>query len=149
MRTSNINWWRVVLATIIYVVIAQVIHTVGAMATMKYYLMEEYFPVWSKLMMPTAGPPPASFYAYSIFYELIAAFLFVLVFVVLKDGLPGRGAAKKGLIYGLIVFALAGLPGVLSMHLMINLPAALFVWWGFEMLVIYLLGGMITAKLNK
>jgi len=149
LRLNRINWWRVVIFAAIWAVITEVVHTVGAILAMPYYLMEEYFPVWSKVMMPAAGPPPASFYVYGIVYGLIAGFLFAVVYNIVKDSVPGKSAAKKGLAYGLMVFAVAGLPVAFTLHLLINLPCVLILAWAVESLVIYLVNGMIVAKLCK
>jgi hypothetical protein len=149
MKETKISFWRVALSALIFMVIAQVVHTVGAMLTMSYYTMDEYFPVWSKIMMPSAGPPPLSFMLYGLFYSLIGGVLFVIVYNIIKEALPWEGAVKKGIGYGLLVFALAGLPMALSLHLLINLPVALIVSWAVEMLVIYFANGMISAGINK
>lgn len=142
-------WGRFVGASVLYVIISQIIHTLAAFLTMKYYLLEEYFPVWSKIMMPKEGPPPATFYYYSLGFGLISAMLFVLVYWILKNGLPGKTLAKKGLIYGLLVCLVATIPGYLSMIMLINLPLALVISWAVECLVIYVIVGPLTAKIIK
>jgi MFS family permease len=149
IHLDKISWWRVLLSGVIYAVIAQVIHTIGAVLMMSYYMIEEYFPVWSKIMMPNAGPPPASFMVYGIIYALVTGLLFTLVYIKFRDAIPHKGAVKKGLCFGLAVFALAGIPMVLSLHLLINLPLLLILAWGAEALVIYIVNGMIVAKLVK
>ncbi|MEW6407173.1 MAG: hypothetical protein AB1465_00585 [Patescibacteria group bacterium] len=68
-------WARFLAVSIFYVIITQVIHTVAAMLTMKYYLMEEYFPIWSRIMMPAEGAPSTSFYYYSLAFGFISALL--------------------------------------------------------------------------
>jgi len=99
-------------------------------------------------MMPAAGPPPVSFTMYSIAFGLIGGILISLVYGVIKGGIPGNTLAKKGLVYGLLLFLVAGIPGSLAMFLLINLPVMLILLWAIEGLIIYLLGGMIIAKIN-
>lgn len=140
---------RIILAAVIFTAIAQVIRSLCAMLGMKYYMDPKYFDVWSKLMMPTAGPPPASFLLYSILFGLITALLIVIVYNIIKKGIPGKTLVKKGLWYGLILFLAAGIPGSLALKLLINLPCGLITLWAAESLVIYLLGGMVIAKLVK
>ena len=50
-------------------IVSQIIHSIEAFATMDFYLDPNYFGVWSKIMMPGPGPPPAEFYYYSIDYD--------------------------------------------------------------------------------
>lgn len=149
MAKSKISFGRILIAGILYAVIAQIIHTIGAMLSMSYYLMSDYFPVWSKLMMPSAGPPPASFMYYGIAFGLITGILLALVYSVIKGAVPGKQVYKKGIVYGMLLFLAAGVPGALSMYLLINLPAGLIWGWTVEFLVIYLLGGMAIAKIVK
>jgi hypothetical protein len=138
---------KIVLAAIVYLVIAQVIHIISTVATMDYYFMPQYFPVWSKLMMPTAGPPPASFYYYSIAFSFIAGIMFSAAYYVLKQGIPGKHYIQKGLNYGLLVFAVAGIPFALTNFLLINLPTLLVLTWAFlDGLVAYVLAGVAVAR---
>ena len=98
-------------------------------------------------MMPAAGPPPLSFMLYSLLFSFIAGVLFSLVYATIKTGVPASNNTKKGLFYGLLVFLVAGVPGALSMYLLINLPSMLIVFWTLENFVIYLVNGLITAKI--
>lgn len=149
MVKKQISFGKIFLGGIIYTVIATILHWIEPLIAMKYYTMEEFFPVWSRLMMPNAGPPPASFMIYSVLFTLVGGILFALVYAVIKEGVPGKTLVKKGLIYGSIVFLLAGIPTSLMLYLLINLPSTLIWLWAVEVLVIYLLGGMIVAKVDK
>jgi len=145
----KLNAWRVFWAGILFAVLAQIVHTIGSFLTMGYYTNPDYFAVWSKIMMPTAGPPPASFYVYSIIFAIVSGILVALVYGVVRNCVPGNTVAKKGLNYGLLVFLVAGIPSYLMLLLLINLPAALILWWAFESLIIYLVGGMILAWIMR
>ncbi len=142
---ARFSAWRVFWAGILFAVFSQIIHTLGSWLTMNYYTDQNYSAVWSKIMMPTAGPPPTSFYLYSILFAVVIGILVAMVYGVVKNSIPGRTVAKKGLNYGLLVFLLAGVSGFLMTLLLINLPASLILWWAVENLVIYLIGGMIVA----
>jgi len=145
----KISLWRVLASGVLFAIVAQVLHTVCAFLAMSFYTNPDYFSVWSKIMMPAAGPPPASFYAYSILFGLLSGILFALVYTVIKGGIPVKAIAKKGLFYGFLVFLVGGVPGYLALILLVNLPFALIIIWAAETLVINLLGGMIAAWLNK
>jgi hypothetical protein len=134
------------LAAIVFTIVNQIVHTVGAMLTMDYYMDPNYFSVWSKLMMPAAGAPPAEFFFYSIGFGFIIALIYTYVYTVLKKAVPGADYVKKGLSYGALLFLIANIPGTLSMMLLLNLPLGLLVGWAIEGLVIALLGGIIIAK---
>ncbi|MFH0711344.1 MAG: hypothetical protein V1944_02085 [Candidatus Aenigmatarchaeota archaeon] len=146
---AKINKVRILLAAIAYVVISQVIHTVSSMLTMSYYTDPTYFPVWSKAMMPAAGPPPTEFYLLSIGFVFIVGLIYSLIYEKVKGIMKGT-AFNKGLKYGLALFLMAGVPFFFSMYLLINLPVALLIEWLLvDGLVMYLLGGIAIARLNK
>lgn len=149
LRLKKISYLRVLVAAIVFAVVSYIVHFVGALIEMPYYLIEEYFPVWSKVMMPAAGPPPMSFHVYSILFGFVSALMFVLVYAFIKQGIPSRSRMSRGMVYGVLVFMLASIPSFLSMYLLINLPLMLLVSWTIQGLVIFLLGGIITAYIVK
>lgn len=138
---------KFIIAVILLTVVAQVVHTVGAMLTMKYYLDPNFFPVWSKVMMPCAGPPPPSFMLWALGLGLISWAIFCAVYMILKSGVPGKSGIYKGLLFGLLMFLVGGLSGYFALFLMINLPLGLIAEWGIESLVILLINGAIAALL--
>ncbi|MFA5076654.1 MAG: hypothetical protein WC480_04555 [Patescibacteria group bacterium] len=146
---DKITWGRFLGTAVAYTALAYVVHTLGAILTMGYYQMPEYFSVWSKIMMPQAGPPPMSFTLYSLLFGLITALIFTYIYILLKDNLGSGTLVQKGLRYGSIVFAIGALSGMLMTILLINLPLGLIVEWAIEMLVINLLGGIMVAKMVK
>lgn len=141
-----LDWARVAMAITAFVVVAQLVHTGGSMATMGYYMDPAYLDVWSPIMMPSAGPPPAEFYMYSVAFTLVAAIFFVLVYFKMGYVLPER---NRGLLYGLLIFLAGGLPGYLSMMLLVRLPLDLVAIWAAEGLVVYLLNGAVVARLFR
>jgi hypothetical protein len=56
---------------------------------------------------------------------------------------------QKGLHFGGLPFLVAGISGALSMYLLINLPAGLVATWTVPNLILYLIGGVLAAKLIK
>ncbi len=139
---------KIILAAIAFTVIGVVINTAVSMLTMSYYMDPAYFSVWSKLMMPEAGPPPVSFYAYSIAFSFVIALIFAGVYTKVSDMIKS-GGARKGLRYGFGLFLVAGIPYFLTNLLLINLPLGLSVVWLLSSLVIYLIGGIVIAKILK
>ena len=140
---------KIIGAAICFEIIAQIVRTVGAILEMSYYTDPNYFSVWSKVMMPAAGPPPPSFYVYSIVFGLIGALIYGWLYDVLKGSVPGKGIWDKGLWYGAILFLIGGLPGALATYLIINLPLMLIVYWAIENLIIDLIGGIVIEAIVK
>jgi len=138
----------VILAAIIITIVEQVVHTLGAIATMGFYLDPAYFAVWSKLMMPAAGPPPVEFYYASLALGFVTSLIFVYAYTLLKKSVPGKGWTGRGVNYGILLFLLSTVPSTFSLLLLINLPPLLVVDWALEGLVVSLAGGLVTAKLN-
>ncbi len=142
------NLPRLLAAAVAYVIIAQIIFTIGAMADMPYYTDPNYSNVWSKIMMPAAGPPPAEFYYVSVLFQVVYGFLFAFVYTVIKGAVPGKGWKNKGLMYGFLVFLVAGISD-LGLVLLVNLPMVLVLSWVLQGLVVYLLAGLAAAKIVK
>jgi len=116
----------VLIAAVLFTLISQLVIMIESAATMDIYLMPEYFPVWSRLMMPDMGPPPAPFFVTSILVSFALALIYAAVFWIVSPGIPGEGLTK-GVSYGLILFFISGVPSLLSMFLLINLPAKFFI----------------------
>lgn len=146
-KKKKVDWKKVVLAAVVFTIIAQLVHSIFAFIGMDYYLKKAYFSVWSKLMMPTAGPPPSSFYLYSLLFGFVSALIYAYLYNWLKGCLEGKTAIEKGLCYGLILFFLGSLPGYLSLILLINLPMGLIGLWVIESLIVSLAGGIAIVKI--
>lgn len=137
---------RLIGFSIIFGIISFIVHTIGAIAEMPYYLEEAYFPVWSSLMMPGPGTPGAEFFIASLIFSIIGGFLFGLVYALLKSGIPGK---RKGLTYGFLIFLVASIPAAMSIFLIINIPSALIFSWTIEALIIFLICGWIAEKVIR
>ena len=148
-KKNEIKIWKVIATGIIIAVVAQVIHSASANLSMDFYSQEEYFPVWSKIMMPEPGPPTMSFLYYSIGFGIITGIIYTVVYVFIRDFLPNNNLTRKGIDFGILLFFVAGIPSYLSLYLLINLPMMLIIYWAIEGLIIYLLSGIITAWINK
>lgn len=134
----------IIIGGILFAVASQVIMMGEVMMTMDIYMMPEYFPVWSRLMMPDMGPPPVMFYAISLSVSVGLALLYSTIFHVLRAGIPGTGI-RQGLNYGILLFLLSSLPSMLGMWMLINLPAKFFIAGLVFGLINYLAGGTIIA----
>lgn len=149
IKKNEIKIWKIIVTGLIITVISQVIHSACANLSMDFYTEEKYFPVWSKIMMPEPGPPPMSFLYYSIGFGIITGIIYTAVYVFIRGSLPNNNLTRKGIDLGLLLFFVAGVPGYLSMYLLINLPMMLIIYWAIEGLIIYLLSGIIISWINK
>ncbi len=144
----KIRWGKVILVSIILLVIQMVIMNVEALFDMKYYVMPEYFPVWSKLMMPNAGPPPAEFFIASTLFSFLSALVLACVYECFKTSLEKKfwprvlGFTK---LMALLSLVFAYLP----MYMMINLPVMLIVSWFISGVLVILLGSIVFVKILK
>lgn len=143
------NWVRIALTALVMTAVATAVHTVESVLTTGYYMDPAYFGVWSKIMMPAAGPPPAAFYYYSIAFTFITWLIFGFVYAKLGVSTHEKNMIKNGLRFGALIFLIAGIPGTLSLYLLINLPVGLLTSWAISGLVLYLVGGVVAAKLIK
>jgi len=149
MRQESVGIGRVLLAAVLLMIVSQVVHTVGAFSAMGYYQDPEYVSVWSKLMMPEPGPPPPEFMWTSLAFAFITGLLFALVYNAVRGGVSGESPAMKGLMFGWLVFVVAGIPAALAMYLTINVPPGLILMWTGQALLIYLVGGLITGAVVR
>ncbi|OGI14756.1 hypothetical protein A3K63_02675 [Candidatus Micrarchaeota archaeon RBG_16_49_10] len=139
--------WKFLVIAVIFAVISQGIHTIAAFLEMKYYLMPEYFSVWSKLMMPGPGPPPLSFTLLSVLVGTVTAVIYSFAYLLVMKWIPGSSSLKKGANFGLMLFFVGVLPGYLALMLLINLPLQLIFYWMVEGLIINVLAGILIVRI--
>ena len=149
MREGRAGIGRVLLAAVLFMIMSQVVRTVGAFGAMGFYEDPEYFGVWSKLMMPEPGPPPPEFMCTGVAFGFITGLLFALVYRAVRPGVAGETPAAKGLMFGWLVFVVAGIPAALGTYLTLNVPATLILVWTAEGFLINLLGGLITGAIVR
>lgn len=139
----------IIIAAILFMIIAQAVHTLGSYATMDFYTDPQYFPLWSEIMMPAGGAPGMEFFAISIAFNFITAFIFTWFYSLIKGAVPGKMSFMKGVNYGLILFMITAFPGFLSMVLLLNIPIVLNIGWMIEALVIDIVGGIVISRFVK
>jgi hypothetical protein len=143
----NINWGKLVLASVFFTIVSQIVHTLSAMASMNFYLDPAYFAVWSKIMMPVPGAPPLEFIYLSMAFAFISALIYAGVYNYIRFSVPGKNWLQKGVNYGVMLFYITQIPSALTLLLLINVPWALVGVWAAENLVVLVVGGAIIGKL--
>lgn len=146
IRKTNLK--KVLLAGLLFLVISFLIRQVEVVFTMKYYLMPEYFGLWSKLMMPGAGPPPPEFMFLSMIFTFLTGAALAAIYDFIKDILPKkywqRVVTFTDMTGGLyLVFS------IFTMYLLFNIPLGLLVSWFISGFLSILLGTAVFAKLFK
>ena len=100
-------------------------------------------------MVDQVGPPPSSFYLYSLLFSLICGSLVAWVYFLIADSLRGRTRLLKGLFFGLLIILVSQVPGTLMLILILNVPVFLIVSWFIEGSVIALCAGIVFTFLLK
>lgn len=74
-------------------------------------------------------------------------FLFVLIYVTIRNGLPGRNKLTKGLLFGLGVWAVGMLPGMFATYMFMTVAPTVILYWTILGLIQDPLRGLITAAI--
>ena len=145
---TKIQWNKVLLIGFLYTIGSMGVHSVEAMLTMKYYLMPQYFGVWSKVMMPSTGPPPLMYFAVSAIISFITGVSLTIIYYYLRDYLP-KGFWKRASYFADLMAAASLVFFTLPVFLMFNVPLALLGSWFVSTFVILVLTSMTIVKIIK
>lgn len=111
-------------------VVITIFATIFAMLTCGGYFNWVYKLQPVDVWKPMNGGPSVSFYVIQFFLNLI----FVVIYVLFSNGIPGKNKYVKGLVYGLAVFAVGMLPGMFATYFFQTInPIVIVYWtvWGF------------------
>ena len=145
---KKISWGKVLMIGVIFTVISFVIRQAEMLLTLKYYMMPQYFGVWSKLMMPVAGPPPLSFTITSLIFTFVTGISITLIYYYLRDHLPPLGF-KRVYYFADVLMATYFVFFFLTAYLLFNLPLALLISWFISTFVIVTAGSWVIVKIIK
>ena len=138
-------WKDMFVGALVFTVIATVVHQVEAMLTMGYYTDPRYAGLWSKVMMPTAGPPPLSFFITSLIISYLTGWFVVGVYQIIKSEF-GKGYWTKAVNAAGLFWKAGVIFFLLPLYLMFNVPLLLLVWWAVSSAIIFMLMGMYLAR---
>jgi hypothetical protein len=145
---KELNFKKLFLSGLIFAVISFIIRQIEALLTMKYYLMPQYFGAWSKLMMPSNGPPPPSFMITSFIFTLITGISVGLIYYYLKDHLPAE-KGKRIFYFADLMLGTYLVFFTLPVYLMFNIPVGLLISWFISSFIILTLGSWVMVKIIK
>ena len=80
--------------------------------------------------------------------SLLGAFLFVMAFNILYKGIPKKGL-EKGLVFGLLVWAIAPLTGMITMPFYMTIAWTVIIYWLIQALVLYIIKGAIVGYIFR
>jgi hypothetical protein len=136
--------FKVLIASLVFLLVGQVLHHIGVFVSRGYYSHPDYYFLWNPLMISlTDAGGGANFIVTSIALGFISALLFVIVYTVVGRGFEGGG--EKGIHYGLLIFIVATIPYSFSMFVLLDIPEIIITLWAFQSLVLYVIGGLLTG----
>ena len=145
---SKISWGKVIIVGFIYTVIATVIHQIEAIVSLRYYMLPQYYGVWSKLMMPTAGPPPADFFITSTIITFATGVSLSLVYYYIRDMLP-KNTRERILLFADLMIGLQFVFFTLPTYLLFNVPIQLLISWFIANFLILGTTSLLCVKIIK
>jgi hypothetical protein len=92
---------------------------------------------------PMVGPPGLNFYIGEFLFSVI----FVVVYALLRKGIPGKNKLSKGLVFGLCVWAVGILPGMFATYFFMTVATGVVIYWTVLGLVATPIKGLIVAVL--
>lgn len=143
----KINWAKVILSSFIVFIIEMLVKQTEAILTMRYYLMPEYFGIWSKLMMSKVGPPP-DFFILSALFSFLTALVLACVYECIKANLDKK-FWHRVLGFTKLMALLMLVFGYLPMFLLLNVPQALLISWFVSSSLAMFFGSIVFVKLLK
>jgi len=145
---EEISWKKVFLVSFLFMIISFIIRQIEAILTMNYYKMPEFFGVWSKEMMPKAGPPPTSFAIMSLVFAFATGISLSLIYYYLKDHLP-REKKKRIFYFADLMIGTSFVFFTLPVYLMFNVPPGLLISWFVSSFIILTMTSWILVKIIK
>jgi len=145
---TRIHWGKVLLIGLLYTVISTIVRQAEIIWTMKYYTRPEFFAVWSKLMMPTAGPPPFEFMVTSMILTFAIGVALTIIYYYLKDYLP-KGFWHRATYFADILVSTSFVFFTLPVFLLFNVPVALLGWWFVSTFIVLLATSILIVKIVK
>ena len=143
---KKISWKKVLIAGLLFAIVAFLIRQIEAILTVKYYMDPNYFGVWSKLMMPANSPPPASFMITSLIFTLATGISIALIYYYLRDNLP-QNRKKRIFYFADLMIGTSFIFFTLPVYLMFNIPVGLLISWFVSTFIILVAGSFIMVKI--
>jgi hypothetical protein len=145
---ADINWKHVFFIGVIYTIVATIVHQIEVFLTINYYTNPAYFGVWSKIMMPVAGPPPVSFFITSTTLTFVTGLSLAVVYYYVKNMLPKK-FMQRVFFFADLLIGLSFIFFTLPTYLMFNVPIGLLLSWFISSFVILVTTAYTCVKIIK
>lgn len=129
---------KIIIATVVISIFNAIVGAVTCGGIFNWVYKIEPVNVWKPMEAPGV--------AYYI-GAILLNFLFVVVYAMLRKGLPGKNKLVKGLIFGLCVWAVGILPGMFATYMFMTVAPTVILYLTIMGLVQDPLKGLITAAI--
>lgn len=104
---------------------------------------------WVYKVEPTIVWKPMGSYLlpWIILEILVTNILFVVVYELIKKGVPGANKYVKGLVYGLLVWLVGMVPGMIATATYMIVSQVVIIYWTILSLIINPIKGVITSSI--
>lgn len=133
------NIKKIILATIVVVVFNFLVGMATCGSTFSWVYKLEPTNVWK----PFESISPLAMIGGLVFIDAI----FVCIYALINKGIPGQNRFVKGLIYGIIVWLVGLVPGMISTYLYMTVATTVVIYWTIWGLIVSPLKGLITAAI--
>lgn len=142
---AKIHWGKVLLLGFLFTIISVVVRQVEMSLTMGYYTDPRYFGVWSRLMMPVAGPPPAEFFIISTIATFFTGIAITIIYYYLKEYLP-KGYYHRSFFFADLLVATSFVFFTLPTLLLFNVPWSLVAIWFVSSFITIVVNSLLVVK---
>ena len=143
---KEINWGKALLVGLLYTVFAAVVRQVETALTMPYYLDPTHFGLWSRMMMPKAGPPPAEFMIMSVVFTFATGISIAVIYYYLKTMLP-KHFLRRVFFFADLMIGFSFIFFTLPVYLLFNVPLGLLVSWFVSTFIILVFASFLCVKI--
>lgn len=129
---------KIIIATIVISICNAIVGAVTCGGIFNWVYKLEPVNVWKPM-----EAPGVTYYIGAV----LLSFLFVVVYALLRKGIPGKNKLVKGLIFGLCVWAVGILPGMFATYIFMTVAPTVILYLAIMGLVQDPLKGLITAAI--
>lgn len=133
------NFKRLILAAIVVTLFNFIVGGLTCGCAFSWVYKLEPVNVWK----PMENFPFIMVLASTFFIDL----LFVLVYAIINKGVPGKNRYVKGLLYGLFVWMVGVVPGMISTYIFMTVSTTVVIYWTILGLIEIPLKGLIAAAI--
>ena len=144
---QKLHWKKIFISGFWYLIIASVVQQTEVAFTMDYYKNPVYAALWSHLMMPVAGPPPAAFFIISLAFTFVTGCTLAAIFDFMRP--LSKTYWSRVINFTDIVVGLSIVLTTFPLYLLFNVPLGLLVWWLVASFISTLISAMVFGKIMK